>query len=102
MARKPAFNHPTCQVPNCGSHYYPTRPGPGRPHLFAEDVTPTPGDTQAVIYRVLHDDGRREAYQLRCDRLRWSDRLALPSRPRVGHEDAVDRARSFVRTGVLA
>lgn len=102
MARMPAFNHPTCKVEVCGSHYYPRRPGPDRPHLFAEVVIPTPGDVQAVVYRALYDDGRREAYQLRCDRQRWSDRLALPSRPRTGHEMAVARARSFVRSGVIA
>lgn len=98
MVRMPAFNHPTCSVPNCGAHFYPRRKGP---HLFAEVVIPTPGDVQAVVYRALHDDGHREAFVLAYSAGCWSDRLPLPSKPRKAHAAAVSRARLFVRTGAL-
>lgn len=88
----------TCDVSWCDAHRWPRRKGP---HLRAE-IVPAVGPIEAVVYRALNEDGTREAYMLRYDRPRWSGRLALPTRPRAGHETAVARARSFVRSGVLA
>lgn len=88
----------TCADLNCDVHRWPRRKG----MHGAGELVPDAGPIQALIMRRWGDDGRREAYQLRYDRPHWSGRLALPSRPRAGHEAAIDRARAFVRTGATS
>jgi hypothetical protein len=85
----------TCSDESCAIHRWPYRKGM---HGAGELVGPS-GSTEALVVRRWDDNGRRIAYQLRYDRQCWSGRLALPSRPRAGHEAAVGRARVFVKTG---
>lgn len=99
MVRMPAFNHPTCDAEGCGAHFYPRRNGP---HMRAELVIPSPGEVQGAVYRVWDDNGYRAAYMDVYDGQGWMYGLPLPSRPRKVLAPAVQRARRFVRSGVLA
>jgi len=88
-----------CDAPACGAHMGNRKRGP---HMRCELVIPTPGDVQAAVYRVWDDNGTRAAYLITYDGRTWSGRQALPARPRRAHASAVQRAKAFVRTGVLA
>lgn len=69
----------------------------------AGQLVPETGPAQALVLRILHEDGRRTANMAVYDRntKTWTYEVPLPARPRKAYAAAVSRARRFVRSGVL-
>jgi hypothetical protein len=99
MARVTRSRRKRCPIDWCTVHYGNRKLGP---HAVGR-LIPESGPSDALVLRVLHDDGRREARMAVYDpkTQTWTYGLPLPARPRKAYTAAVANARRFVREGVL-